>query len=326
MVNRSSMRAFLDEYGELPDDVLLGKIAIFSIHDGRTPFSDVEKLFEDLDLNKAMMPLKNKAVDAFRKATSDLDRTTYLFGNGLHATLMCRDVATTDNYVQRQITREIKDSKHRVISYDAAINCTFYRAPRSGAGDPKGRERVKVTWNPENLQQPEHEVIEEYSGQIQREYLNYFAHLDGNKIRATVRKYFKHLNAIELKGSTYFVHQNRSDELNRLAQFVDRLGGGCKVDLIPMVDVGRQREILADAFEREASQQLREITKEAKMLLETRKTITASMFQKMKKRFDDLLENANEHMAALEVSQDVTAASAEVALAAIHALREEMME
>ena len=325
--NRSTLHEYLTEAGELPKDVLLGRIVLFTVADGRTRFADLAQWFDDLDLNKAMMPVENKPVDAFRKATSDLTGESYPLDGDLRAHLMCRDVTTNDNYVRRQITREIQDAKKKNLDYDEAITCTFYRAPRADkAGKRRRGERLHIQVRHDNLAPMEHEHIEKCAKAIENAFLDYYEYLDGNKVRATVRRYLKHLNAIEIKGGVYFVHISRDNELQRLAEFVTRLGGGCYMQTIPMVDLKKEREFIAEAFEREASQSLQEITKEAKALLETRKTITPAMYQKMRERFDAVLANANEHMATLEVSQDVTAASAEVALQALSALREEMLK
>lgn len=325
----STLHEYLTEAGELPEDVLLGRIVLFTVVDGRYKFSDIDQWFDDLHLNRAMMPAANKAVDAFRKATSALNGETYpLEGGAQEAYLLCRDVAINDNYVRRQITREIKDSKKRKLSYDEAITCTFYRAMRADrAGGTRRRgERLDVRVRQENLRVVEYPVAEKLANRIHRDFLAYYEYLDGNKVRGTVRKYLKHLNAIEIKGGVYFVHISKDDELQRLADFVTRLGGGCYMATLPIVDLKKEREFIADAFEREASQALQDLTKEAKDLLQTRKTITPEMYQKMKQKFDNVLANANEHMATLEVSQDLTAASAEVALEALGALREEMLK
>lgn len=325
---RSTLHEYLTDAGELPEDVLLGRIVLFTIADGRTKYADIEKWFDELNLNKAMMPVENKPVDAFRKATSDLNGDSYPLPNsGLEASLLCRDVTTNDNYVRRQITREIRDSRKKKLSYDEAITCTFYRATRSENGKPKRGERLQVTVRHDNLSLSEHKTVENLAESIKERFLDYYEYLDGNKVRATVRKYLKHLNGIELKGGVYFVHISRDEELQRLATLVDeRLDDGCYMQTIPMVDLEKERTFIARAFEREASQSLQEITKEARSLLETRKSITPTMYQKMKERFDTVLANANEHMANLEVSQDLTAASAEVALQALGALREEMLK
>lgn len=317
----SSLKDYLDEFGELPGDAMLGRLTLTTINDGKYAYDDIKSWFEELDLNEAMLPAKNKAVDAFRKATSNVSGFEYVLADGTYAEMLCRDVALETSHVRRQITREVRDAKKRKLSYEAAITCTFYRATTPGAGG----ERLMVRVHRETLGAEEIEHVDKVADTIRQDFLDYYEFLDGNKVRGTIRKYLKHLNAIEIKGGVYFVHKSRADELDRLAEFVRRLGNGCSMGFFPIVDLAAQRELVTAAFEREAAQSLQEITREARSLLDTRKSITPAMYEKMRSRFDTVLRNAHEHMSTLEVSQDVTAASAEAALKMLGALREEML-
>lgn len=322
---KSTLHEYLTEAGELPADTLLGRIVLFTITDQQTLYDDMDTWFDELGLSKDMMPVRNKAVDAFRKATSDTNKTTYPLPSGQEASLLCRDVSTNDNYVRRQITREVRDSKKKRLTYDEAITCTFYRAIRAEKGKQGKGERLHVQVRRENLAPDEMEHVDAIADNIKSRFMDFYQYLDGNKVRGTVRKYLKHLNAIEIKGGVYFVHIDKDKELQLLAEFVGRLGGGCYMQTLPLLDLAKERSFIAAAFEREASQALQDLTREARGLMETRKSITPAMYQKMRARFDTLLSNASEHMASLEVSQDVTAAAAEVALKALGDLQEEML-
>lgn len=94
---------------------------------------------------------------------------------------------------------------------------------------------------------------------------------------------------------------------------------------IPLVDIERERQMVAIAFEREASQQLQEITREVEALKQNRKSITPAAYAKVKTRYDEVMTKAHEHMVTLQVSQDVTGAAAEIALNSLLALQEEML-
>lgn len=323
--SQSTLREYLNEAGELPADTLLGRIVLFTITDQQTLYDDMDTWFDELGLSKDMMPVRNKAVDAFRKATSDTNRTTYPLPSGQEASLLCRNVSTNDNYVRRQITREVRDSRKKRLTYDEAITCTFYRATRGEKGTRGKGERLSVLVRQDNLRPDELEHVQAIADGITKSFADYYQYLDGNKVRATVRRYLKKLNAIEIKGGVYFVHIDHDAELQRLAEFVSRLGGGCYMETLPLLDLKKERSFIAAAFEREACDSLQKLTKEIKELLQNRKNITPSMYQKKRAEFDLLLEQATEHMASLEVSQDVTAAAAEVALKALGDLQEEML-
>lgn len=318
----SPLRSYIDELSDLPADVLLGRIVLFTITDEPVSRDDLVLWFEELGLDKAYLPTPNKYLDAFKKATSDT-KDTYPMARGRTANVLSRDVTSTPNYVQRQITREIRDSKAKRLDYHEVIACTFYR-PTSV--DDQSSSRLQITVKTEDLEPGEIEHVRAIAQAIKTRNDRYCQYMDGQKIRATIRNYLKKLNAIEIKGGVYFVHASRDDELANLATLVGRLGGGCHMNMIPIVDLKQQREFIVSVFEREASQSLSEITREAQELISSRKSITGAAYAKMKARYDEVLNNAEEHMFTLQVSQDVTAASAEVALNSLRALEQRMMD
>lgn len=321
MSNSSPLRAYVDEINDLPPDILLGRIVLFTITDEPIKRDDLVTWFKKFDLDERYLPTPNKFLDAFKKATSDT-KETYPLARNRTAHLLCRDVSATTDYVRRQITREVKDSGRKKLAYDEAITCTFYR-PTTG---DQSSASLRITVNPTHLEPEELANVQRIARDIVARYERYYQFLDGQKVRGTVRAYLKKLNAIEIKGGVYFVHSSRDDELARLAGLVDQFGGGCHMNMIPMVDLERERAFMARVFEREASQNLRDLTNEARDLIAARKTVTPAAYAKLKARYDEVLGNATEHMENLQVNQDVTAAAAEVAHKALTDLMEAMLD
>lgn len=317
----SPLRAYIDQMNDLPPDVLLGRIAHYTITDEPVRRDDVVDWFRDLGLNEDRLPLEIKAVDAFKKATSDT-KNEYPMAKGRTGNLLCRDVTTTPDYVTRQITREIRDAKNKRLEYAPAINCRFYR-PTSA---DQSTARVHFQVNSTVLEPSEIDFVKAAAQEIFERYERHRNFLDGQKLRGVVRDYLKRdLNAIEIKGGVYFVHCTRDEELQRLRTLVDRFGGGCQMHTIPMVDLEEQRAHVTRLFEQEASRSLAEVAREAHELLASPK-ITPRAYAKLKEKYDDLLERATDHMINLQVSQDVTASSAEVALEALKSVQKRMIE
>lgn len=316
----SPLRAYINDLDDLPGDSLLGRIVLFTITDEPILRDDLEKWFAELGLDPLLLPMPNKAVDAFKKATSDT-KESYPLPRDRTAYALCRDVTSNTEFIRRQITREVKDSKKVQLSYDEAISVTFYRpttADQNGA-------RINVSVNPSRLAAEELPHVRAIARGIKVRYDHYFAHMDSAKIRAMVRAYLKKLNAIEIKGGVYFVHANRDEELGRLSQLVARLGGGCHMDQIPVPDLTSMRELIVRNFEREATQALNDLTREVQSIADAREKITPATYQRLKSRYDEVMGNAEEHILTLEVSQDSTAASAEVAFNALSALQDRMV-
>lgn len=316
----SKFKAALAGLDDLPADALLGRIVLFTITDEPVSLTDLTKWFDDAGLNPAHLPPPNRALDAFKKATSDT-KNSYPMTKGRSAQVLCRDVTQTPDYVRRQITREIRDVRNKRLSYVDAITCTFYRP--TDASD-QNTARINIQVNPAVLEEAETQPIRDVAREIYGRYVRHVDYLDGMKLRATVRGYLKSLNCIEIKGGVYFVHSSRDDELAALASVVARFGGGCHMNTIPIVDLQREREFITRVFEREASEQLNQLTRDAEELL-SGKSVTPAACQRLKARYDELLTNAEEHMFTLQVSQDVTTASAEIALKKLTQLAEKLV-
>lgn len=322
-ITNSVLKAYIDEVGDLPADVLLGRIVVFTITEEPIKLTDLAQWFADFDLDISYLPHPNKMHDAFKKATKELDRESYSMANGRTGLLMCREVSATVQYINRQITREVRDSGKRKLSYDEAISCMFYR-PDKDRGP--GSERLSLTVRAENLEASELPEIKAQARKIEQRYRYHYEHLDGAKVRACVRGYLKKLNSVEIKPGVYYVGTSRDEELGRLTQLVGQLGGGCHMNLIPIVNLETQREFITAMFEREARDALQGIQTEIDELLQDRKTITASAYARMKGRYDEVLANAEEHMLTLQVTQDITAAEATVAHDALTRLQERLLE
>lgn len=316
------LRDYISQVGDLPLDILLGRIVLFTITDHGVPVQDCFDVIDDLGLTSIGKPQENKRIDAFKKATSDV-KDSYPMVKNRTGHLLCREVTATGEFLSRQITREIKDSGRKKLGYHPAIEAVFYKP--TDARD-QNTARCSITVQPGALEPGELEIVTAVARAIAANFERYYRTFDGMKIRAWVRAYLKKLNAVEIKGGVYFVPVSRDEELGRLAEFVRRMGGGCRMNMIPMVNLEREREFITEIFEREAAQSLREITAEVEELMSTRKGVTATAYAKIKARYDEVLANATEHMDNLQITQDLTAASAEVAFESLQKLVHAMLE
>lgn len=309
------LRQYIDEVGELPADVLLGRMVIYSISDEPVAHDQLERWFTELGLDKSLMPAPIRELDAFKKATSEIDKRTYPLSNDRTGIALCRQVTSNDEVVIRQVTREIRDSKRKKLFYDNAIEARFYRAPRGGS------PRIKVKVNQDNVLSEEVEPLKELAQSIGENYQRFVNYHDGQKLRGIVRNYLLHLNAIEIRGGVYFIHVSRDAELTALAELVNRFGGTCEMNTIPMVDLQSERQYMTRIFEREASESLSSLTKKARELM-TQPNVTPRAAAQIQSEYDEILQKAQEHMVRLQVDQDITAASAEIT----HNVLQELMK
>lgn len=330
-----NLREYIDGINELPEDILLGRIVMFTITDAPLLHADMEKWFAELGLNPKYLPTQNRAIDAFKKATTfvdgfeyDIDPTAKYPKRGI---LLTRPVTADGEMVVRFVVREIRDAKRRQLGHNKAIEAVFYKGTKLGGLVQKGSERIRLTKivtddsGTVTLEPTEEPEIDKAITVIEDRYNHYYKYLDSQKVRATVRDYLKYLNAIEIKGGVYFIHKNRTEELLRLRELVKRCGSGCRMDQIPIVDLDNERQIIVEAFQREAEEELSTLVKDIAFVRSTRKKVSPEAYAKLKTKYDLVINQAMEYQRTLHITQTRTSAAAELALDSLKELQRDLL-
>lgn len=321
----SELRDYLNSVSELPDDVLLGRIVMFTVTDERVERAKLEQWFVDLNLNPAYLPAENRAIDSFKKATTDVDSTEYEMAAHRRGILLNRPVTTDNEMVVRFVVREIRNSERRTLNHDKVIEAVFYKETKLQGKVQRGTGAIRITKIMDHLEPGEEPHIDKAIQEIKDAYDSYYRYIDGQKIRAMVREYLKYLNAIEIKGGVYFVHKNRTDELLRLKELLNRVGGGCRMDQIPIIDLDNERQIIVDAFQREAEDALNTLVKDIAFVRSTRAKVTPDAYAKLKRAYDRVMDQAMEYQRTLGLSQTRTSAAAELALDSLGELQKALL-
>jgi len=325
---KSEFRKYVDSAQSLPDDVILGNIVWHTVNDGAYSLDSIDKLFEALDMNPAFVPEPTSQFNAFEKACTKALAVAkpYSVGRYTHQIMAIREVVKTGEVVKRQLIREVRDSRAQKLRHEAVAEIVFYRPQaRSGKIDRSVAPRIRPTLLPTMLpEEREHvqAVLDEFSTQFDRLY-NF---IDGDKLRGVVRNYLGFVNAVMMKSGVYFVHRNREDELEKLRTFVDAMGNGCKVELIPIPELKRLRESVIEAFQDEAVKELNEVVAAINKVRSTRATITMQAVAKLTEQYQQVMRKSTEYTRTLRCTQDRTAGAAEIALASLDALRADMQE
>lgn len=320
-----SLHEYLKGVTELPAEMLLGRLVMFTISDNAILRPDLVKWFEELSLNSRFLPAENRPIDAFKKATSEVDERSYPISDGTEGILLTRKVTTNRDELQRGIVREVRDSKRRTLSHAVVVNATFYKPKTLHGRHQVGSERIRLTRINEPLLPEEIPYIDAAMQDIDTRYRHHVSFIDGNKVRAVVRNYLKYLNALEIKGGVYFVHENRTAELRRLQELVSRCGNRSRMDLIPLVDMANERDIIIEAFQKEAEDSLIDLVKNIAHVSNTRKTFSVEAYGKLKREYDTIMGQALEYQRTLKLTQTRTSNAAELALDALTEVQKRLL-
>lgn len=322
---KSDFRKYLDQSGTLPDDCVLGWIVIYQVRDAEYDRSLMEQAFDDLQMNSAFLPAPNNPLHAFQKATSSVNDTDYALPHGEIGHVLVRDQRDDKEMVIRQLTREIRDPRRGHLGYSKIGECVFYR-PVTRAGTVQyGTERVRLTVDNAMLTPDERPALDGVIQTMNDQYIRHRDFMDAMKYRAVIRQYLLFLNALKVKDGFYFVHANRADELNKLRTLVERMGGGSTLWSMPLVNLDAQRDMVIEAYEREAEESLQDVIAQIQHVRSTRKTVTPAAWAKLKTQYDVAVTRAKEYQRTLKVKTITTSASQDLALDALMELQAQLM-
>lgn len=319
---KSDLRKYIDQTQALPADCTLGNILWYSVEDKTYDVEQVHQTFDLLNLNPAMLPPEIKAINAFEKASSEIDRVKYPMPGGLEAELLIHEVARDEETVLRQVTRKIRDAAHKELGFDKVGELVFYRDVTRGGKVQRGTSRLRTSLEP-GLEDWERVELLRHLEVVETAFPLYRDNYDGNKIRGVVRDYVGYLNGVMMRSGVYFVHSTRTEELERLQTFVRSLDG-CSMTLFPLPELKAMREEVIEAYQVEAVKELQEVVAAIQKVRGTRKQLKPEMHRKLKDQYETVMRKASEYGRTLRVSQERTAGAAELAMDALLSLEADM--
>lgn len=330
---------YRDRLAGLPAEHFIGSILWYSIAgadvyvDGkrtkvpvRITRDQLEAWFRDLGLDLQFLPPPILKVDAFRKASSEAKRT-YMLPSGLEAELYVDEVDSNPEFVLRHVMRKVRDPKQPVdddkLTTEFMATLKFFRGGRSNQGKRSTGDHYKSRPRP-NLSSLDSEHVESMLTQIEDRYTDLSANLNEDKIRGVIRNYLAHLNAIGVKpsGAVYFVHNTRQDTLDALEELVQRIGQGCTLDQMPLVDTQKSRGMLTEAFQTEVEDDVRLLLVKVAEVNDKVKggKIKPDVYTDLNARYQSVVSRCEEYTQVLGLAQGRAASALELALDGIASL------
>lgn len=277
---------------------------------------DLEQWFDDLGLDPDFLPPPIKAVDSFRRATSEVSEEFDTGKQGVTATLMVREVAYDNEQVVRHIVKETKDSRGKKLSYEPQLaTLKFLRGGRTSKG-LKGTHTVKTTVV-DACSAKDRPRVEGLIKQAMARYDDLYQYYHADALRAVIRNYVTALNAIAVKpsGGVYFVHTSRQTTVDALHELVKRIGQGCSFHQLPLLDTTDQREMLTDAFQTEVEDEVRLLLKEIAALNDKYKSrVPVAKYADLNARYQNIVERSEEYTRVLGLAQGRAGSALELAL------------
>lgn len=320
----SPMKKYLDSTGSLPEDVLLGYIAFTLGADGE---HDREKLvaeFEHRGLPSHYVPPLSRAGDAFKKAIRIGQDYTYPMSATTRANILFREVAAPNpaEVTLRAVMREERNDSKSRLSFQKVGEAKLYRGPkRQGVRDDSG---ARFQWSlSADVQGAERERLTGLGAAIKASYDRYRNTLEGTRVRALILDFLRHeTQSVPLKASVHFVPVQHAKTLHEFAGAIGTLEG-CRIDLVPLVDLIDQREHVLEALQQDNEAQL------ADLLGDLRKAqggnATPKTYAALRQRYDAIMARSTQYADLLDTSIERTNGVTDVARAMLTKLTNEFI-
>jgi hypothetical protein len=206
----------------------IGHLFWYSIMDCLYSRQKLETELKAAGLSIDFMPNEIRPVDAFRRATKEVETRRNL-GNGVVENYMVRDVYSDSHVTVRHIVLETADSHGKELSYN-----------QKEAVLTLDRKTGDISF------QAAPGLAEDLCKEVMRLYDSFKTHHNGQAVRGMVQSILRTLSPTPVRpsGGVYFVPSAHSEELAKLVRFCSSFakGEGFKV---PMVETQESIEMVA---------------------------------------------------------------------------------
>lgn len=310
---------YTDQLAGLDPSSFIGVALYYEFNQPRVNREDLEAHFLDLGLNDDFIPPEINPTDAYKRATGAEARYRIAENeHGLRTEYFVRDVDSDDDRIIRHVVREVRDSKGKKLEYDEVGEAIFYRASRS----PGGGHSILFRVHDDMLSEWEQGQVREFIDRMNNAFHFFTQFYYTQAIRDMIRKYIESLNAVPMRrgGAIYFVHVSRWDTITRLVELVnERIGYGCRLHMMPLIDTGYQRSMLSEAFQDEVEKQSEKLLGKIAKLNEkfAGKKVPAGKYAGIQAEWQDLTDRSEEYSRIFNQRQERSATALEMALDAV---------
>lgn len=274
-------------------EMFLGRLVWYSVSDVKVPHADLGTALIKTGLN-AYLPRVPLDADVFRRCSTAAQRRKIATQTpGIFHNFLVRELGYDDAKVYRRIVQEEVDQGGKRLNYSEVMKLDFDRATST------------IESTPLNGVDPE---VDAMVAEIKREFSTWKGCLNSFAVRELIRRIVLSLNGTLVRpgGGVYFVDENQAPTVDKLEELASYLPGSTHVHSLPLVDDKKQREMVRQAFEAEASDEIDAMLQEISDIKAKGTKITSDRYAQFATRFQGLQTKAKEYSGLLEASLTTT--------------------
>jgi hypothetical protein len=275
----------------IPDDQLLGFISWYTITDPKKTLEEVVELITTLDLDPYIIPNAPRLGDAFKRACRYSEKKGIPIPLTTNtANVLIRPVSTTAEEVERHMVLEEVDAKGKRLNYTVVAHLKFNRTNNVFSIDER-KLPIEIA-----------NIVQAAIGQFNANFADAAKYIDSQVLRRMIRDQLDLMSAIGVRrqGSVYFYPVAQKAKGEALEEFCKGLGDGCTFHNLPLVNTGKQREMIRYAFESEVHDMAQQAILELNTKMDQQTEITSRAWAEYRKKLSDLQLRMTEYGALVE--------------------------
>lgn len=223
---------------------LLGRLCWYTVHDKEVSINELKEHYSIVGLPAEFLPKPVRPIDAFRRATTELEATRIPCGNNYFLNILIREVKTDPKVAIRHIVKEIVDSKNVRLQYSVTGEIVFER------------ETNKICTRAFT----DDTITKDLLIKAEELYNKYKENYDGSHIRRLVRDILYRLNPVIVRpsGGVYFVPEEHAETLLKLKKLIQLLGS--EFFTIPLINDAETRDMILKKYVDQVTEQIIEIS------------------------------------------------------------------
>lgn len=270
----------------------LGYLIWFSVADCRITWHTLETIFDAVGLNEKFLPKAINPRDAFRRATSAAEIKKEPYGEETFLNLMVRDVQADKDRIERQLVREVVDSKNTRLEHKPVARIIL------------NDDQLAVI-PMEDMNYQERAAIERIESSVEYEK----EHYNGRTCRDIINDVLSKCLPVAMRnsGGVYFVPRQFELTVETLQNFCKQITAysvtsyKSKLDRVPVVDASEQKEMLEENVEEQVKKNSESLVNEMTKIIKNNKKVTEKMalgYIKQAKELRELVESYREMLQA----------------------------
>jgi hypothetical protein len=296
------------------NDVFLGHLAWYAIPETtKVQHSQFEKALEEAGVDFIKLPPAPRPVDVFKRACTQaqakkVEPDELYEGPATHFNYLFRNAGQDVDYVYRTLICEEVDAAGHEIGFTEVAKYRFTRSTSN----------IHITYSP-TLHNPSE--AGRFESNVRRYFKDNNDTLTPYAIREFVRKGLEGaLRAVKVRpsGGIYFTQQAFSQHLNSLENAINSVGGSFHT--LPLLDDGKQREMLRTAFENETTDEINTFVGEMLDITMSGKKITQDRYVEYRMQYQNLSRKIIEYSTLLDDALELSNARLDVMEAEIETL------